>query len=239
MSWNGTVRCGHCYGKGHNKRTCPGLKKYIEENPDSWRARQHKASKEAGSRRECSYCQETGHNRRTCAELRLDRAKARTVNKEWCNRVADLLKERGLGIGALVEAPGTWKTDYEKALGMVVGFNWSQANFTGFDNSYVGDFIMVRLIADIASSDETQSLRLPRDGNGNLQCNNHDNWYGRDSIFAIRAGVNPETIEIPEDFLNGDVGLDEMFVKGNRNTCNMRTVDKLSLEENPFDSKKS
>ena len=51
--------------------------------------------------------------------------------------------------------------------------------------------------------------------------------------------MNPETIEIPEDFLNGDVGLDEMFVKGNRNTCNMRTVDKLSLEENPFDSKKS
>ena len=42
MSWSGTVRCGHCYGKGHNKRTCPGLKKYVEENPDSWRAREQK-----------------------------------------------------------------------------------------------------------------------------------------------------------------------------------------------------
>ena len=239
MSWNGTVRCGHCYATGHNKRTCPDLKKYIEENPDSFRARQHKASKEASSSRRCSYCQETKHNRRTCAELRLDRAKARTVNKEWCNRVADLLKERGLGIGALVEAPGNWKTDYGKTLAMVVGFNWHEANFTGFDNSYVGDFIMVRPIDELVNSEETQSLRLPRDGNGNLQCSSRDEWYGRDTIFSVLAGIDPETIEIPDDFLNGDVGLGDMFVEGNRNDCNMRTIDKLALEENPFDSKKS
>jgi len=25
MSWNGTVRCRHCYEEGHNRRTCPQL----------------------------------------------------------------------------------------------------------------------------------------------------------------------------------------------------------------------
>ena len=239
MSWSGTVRCGHCYGKGHNKRTCPGLKKYVEENPDSWRAREQKRSKEASSNRRCSYCQETGHNRRTCAELRLDRDKAQGFNKEWCNRAADLLKERGLGIGALVESPGTWKTDYEKTVSMVVGFNWNEANFLSMNNSYVGDFIFVRALDALNDIEQTLSMRLPRDGNGNLQDNDSGEWYGRDSIFTVLSGVGPETIEFPDRFLDGEIGIVDMFAEGNRNDCNMRLIDRLAIEENPFDSKKS
>jgi hypothetical protein len=236
MSWNGTVRCGHCYGKGHNKRTCPDLKKYIEENPDSYRARL-KATKDSQTRpRRCSYCQAIGHNRRTCTELTSDRTKAQGVNEKWCNRVADLLKERGLGIGALVEAPGSWKTDYEKTVSMVVGFNWNEANFTSMNNSYVGDFIMVRSISDgPASSDgETRSVRLPKDGNGNLQDNHRGEWYGRDAIFTVLSGVGPETIEFPDRFLDGEIGIDGMFVEGNRNECNMLLIDRLALGENSW-----
>ena len=48
MSWSGTVTCGWCYEQGHNKRSCPELKKYVEENPDSWRARQYTESKKKG-----------------------------------------------------------------------------------------------------------------------------------------------------------------------------------------------
>ena len=40
MSWNGTVRCGHCWESGHNRSSCPDLRKKIEElakeNPGFW-----------------------------------------------------------------------------------------------------------------------------------------------------------------------------------------------------------
>lgn len=66
MSYNGTVRCSYCYNKGHNRRSCPELKKFIEENPDSWRAVQARESKKRASKRKCSWCDNTGHNLRTC-----------------------------------------------------------------------------------------------------------------------------------------------------------------------------
>jgi hypothetical protein len=29
-NWNGTVRCGHCYGRGHNRTTCPKLTEQLQ-----------------------------------------------------------------------------------------------------------------------------------------------------------------------------------------------------------------
>jgi hypothetical protein len=135
MSWNGTVTCSHCYSKGHNKRTCLRLKKYIEENPDSYRARLKATQDSYAKPRRCSYCQETGHNRRTCGTLKSDIHRTKQVNSFWCTKLSDFMKEEGLGIGALVKFPGGWRTDYGSALGMVTGFNWSEANFTAERNS--------------------------------------------------------------------------------------------------------
>ena len=46
MSYNGTVFCRDCGGKGHNKRTCPELTSYLkrmaEINPDSYEAAQYR-----------------------------------------------------------------------------------------------------------------------------------------------------------------------------------------------------
>ena len=66
MSYNGTVRCSYCYNTGHNRSSCPKLKKFIEENPDSWRAVQARDAKARASKRKCSWCGNTGHNARTC-----------------------------------------------------------------------------------------------------------------------------------------------------------------------------
>ena len=69
MSYNGTVRCSYCHTTGHNRRTCPKLKKQIEENPDGYYARVERSKKAFATKRRCGHCGETGHNIRTCPEL--------------------------------------------------------------------------------------------------------------------------------------------------------------------------
>ena len=51
-----SVRCSWCHKYGHNKTTCPDLKKYIEENPNCYEARIANRKKEARKRvvRRCS-----------------------------------------------------------------------------------------------------------------------------------------------------------------------------------------
>ena len=65
MSYNGTVRCGWCYHKGHNKRSCPQRRKMAEERAeagDDYLLRQMNSKKKVT----CGWCQEQGHNARTC-----------------------------------------------------------------------------------------------------------------------------------------------------------------------------
>ena len=208
MSWNGTVRCGHCYAKGHNQRTCPSLKKYIEENPNSWRATAYKRSKEASKARSCSYCDESGHNRRTCSTLKSDIRRTKQVNSFWCTKLADYMKEEGLGIGALVKMPGGWRHDYEQILGMVIGFAWSEANFRSENNSYSGGFVRCRAIKDVANPDaDSYLLRLPEEC-WNLQ---DTEASGQARITELLSPVPLDNVEFPDEFIAGDVGILDMF----------------------------
>jgi len=126
MSWNGTVRCGHCYKTGHNKRGCPELKKHIAENPQSWEA-QHGA----GKPRQCSYCDKPGHNRKTCAPRKTHEALYRSDNKLWRQAFEKWAISQGLGYGALISAPIHWRDAKDNshdgtvkpALGMFVAHN--------------------------------------------------------------------------------------------------------------------
>ena len=104
MSWNGTVRCGHCYGKGHNRRSCPDLKKEIKDNPEGYYARAQ-ARKSPAKKRRCTYCNLQGHNRRTCLDLKKDKTLWRANAQHWRKKWAAWMSEVGLGIGALVKVP--------------------------------------------------------------------------------------------------------------------------------------
>ncbi len=110
MSYNGTVRCGYCGGEGHNRRSCEDLREYAENNPDSWTARQYKRRKEAASarsqNRRCSFCGKSGHNRRSCQSLKIYRDDLIEKEVAWRRQVIGGIKERGLGIGALVRYNG-------------------------------------------------------------------------------------------------------------------------------------
>ena len=128
MSWSGTVRCNHCYGEGHNKRTCPKwtetLRRRAQEELDNggsadgyWGnqyakrtgtyidgscAKALKATRR-GSVRRCKYCGTKRHNRRTCSVLKADMALYTEHAIEYRQRIVEDMKERGLGLGALIQ----------------------------------------------------------------------------------------------------------------------------------------
>lgn len=124
MSWSGTVRCGHCFKDGHNKRSCPELKKEIENNPDGYYARVQ-ARKAPPKARRCTYCNLKGHNRRTCPELKKDMNQWRFKAKHWRRKWAIWMAEIGLAPGALVKA----QTGYgEYNVRLVKEAIWSSLN---------------------------------------------------------------------------------------------------------------
>ena len=132
MSWNGTVRCGHCYEKGHNKRSCEKLKaqmsRRIEENPNDPYAKYffERRNKAAGRQKKCGYCDTPGHTRPTCLELKHAKSVALKLCKTWRKKLVKGLMAKGIGVGTLIEAE-RWG---EKYVGMVTKIRWNKLNHT-------------------------------------------------------------------------------------------------------------
>jgi len=120
MSWNGTVNCGYCYGRGHNKRTCPRHEEeakaaIAEGREDSWIARSY-VSKKQKVKRQCSFCaqfvdlhdddekaeESYKHNKRTCEHKKNAVASLHKQNKAYRKKVLKYLRKLGLAPGALV-----------------------------------------------------------------------------------------------------------------------------------------
>jgi len=116
MSYSGTVRCGHCWETGHNKRGCPERKKYIEENPDSRAA--YLVNQQKAKKRRCGWCGESGHNTRTCQHKVGAKNKIEELKPLLETHVGHVLSLAGVGRGALIR-----KTDWEdnQLIGVVVG----------------------------------------------------------------------------------------------------------------------
>ena len=105
MSYNGTVRCSHCYEKGHNKTSCPELRKKWEEDPNSYYGRQwQKILDRKAKPKICSYCGESGHTRAGCPTAKKHKAQFQMDLNLWRQALVKWMKEIGLGPGAMVRA---------------------------------------------------------------------------------------------------------------------------------------
>ena len=103
MSYNGTVRCGQCHNKGHNKRSCPELKRLAAADPNGYYGRQVARMEAASSRpRKCSYCKEPGHTRRTCSTMKTHKREARQDTTLVRKGLQKWIEASGLGPGALI-----------------------------------------------------------------------------------------------------------------------------------------
>ena len=130
MSYNGTVRCGWCNKKGHNRRTCERYKKYLDKHSDIPRiAAMIKTRKTT----KCSFCGDAGHNKRTCEVKARQKAALEVWDNESAKTLSELCGKLGIGRGAMVRIESSWK---EWQTGVVVGlvcdsFDHSYTSFLG------------------------------------------------------------------------------------------------------------
>ena len=104
MSWTGTVRCGNCYENGHNKTSCPELRKAWETDPDSYKGRQWATILARKARpKVCGYCDEEGHTRAGCATMKAHKSQFQEDLILWRMALVRWMKDTGLGVGALVK----------------------------------------------------------------------------------------------------------------------------------------
>jgi hypothetical protein len=140
MSWNGTVHCGHCGTKGHNKTSCQERKKYVRENPDSYAAsvynREQRHREARVITRACSYCKQLKHNRRSCKILKEDKDLIAKRQQTYLDEFLLAMSSTGFGIGSLVKMPRGSKHDGPDShpwsrgtVEMVVGINWYDIDF--------------------------------------------------------------------------------------------------------------
>ena len=103
MSYSGTVHCGHCYDKGHNKSACPKMRREAAANPDSWQAKtvaKYEARK--NQPKICGYCDESGHTRAGCDDMKQHKVAFMTDLVLWRQAMVKWMQDTGLGIGSLV-----------------------------------------------------------------------------------------------------------------------------------------
>ena len=188
MSYTGTVHCGNCYQQGHNRRGCPQIKKYIEENPDSWQANRFKEQAAKAKIRRCSYCSEEGHNRRSCGVLKGHQAQAFEAQEKWIGRVKDWMVEKGAGVGALVTYvdgyAGTEKT------GIIKRIHATRAIFLANNDAYKGDFILVSALTDPSGRDG-RWVRPPTDCPGYYS----NDWGGAWKLESIISPISGSLVE--------------------------------------------
>ena len=143
MSWSGTVRCGNCYKEGHNKTTCPKLRKAWEEDPTSHLGRQwQKIMARKAKPKVCGYCDETGHTRAGCGIAKKHKAQFQIDLNLWGRAMTKWMEDIGLGVGALVQNVdaiiyrGTTRTfpvdpGYIPPVGLVLGSRTTEGGLCG------------------------------------------------------------------------------------------------------------
>ena len=129
-NYSGTIRCGHCYERGHNRAGCEKLTEqlatqwsrieaagYDDDNYTHKRTREMLAKRQGSDPltgeskrkrratyggRKCSYCGEPGHTRRTCPSMKADKESYRTLTAASRSVLIDRMREQGFGPGSLL-----------------------------------------------------------------------------------------------------------------------------------------
>ena len=222
MSWNGTVRCGHCGGKGHNRRACPTIKREIRENPDGYQARQAERKKAYASPRVCSYCHKSGHNKRTCPEITSDRIKTKKANRLWRESFFNVADDVGFGKGALLELIDPEKIDREwergeveryierfGKLAVVIGFNIDKLNHKRGENSVYSSAYENKCVEVLFPNGKKIEIALP----GEFALIMGTDAHGvQNKHWSIAGGVATNIRKnFTAGFKNGNYGVDKIL----------------------------
>ena len=220
MSWNGTVRCSHCYDKGHNKRSCPELKERMEkrkaeaaESGESmdWTTRRYFEKKEGAKVRTCTFCKKKGHNRATCPPLAKAIKEYNKRNKKFRKLALKYMKKNGIGVGALVNVPDN--TVYisghgyvPEVLGVVTGITWDSIDVSTADRR-APEALHVTTFGEYAGTKLTLSIPVRRalEGEGNPMKWMPGNCNSKEiGVAPIASPTSGSLVNAPEGWL-GDL----------------------------------
>ena len=188
MSYNGTVYCGYCGQKGHNRRGCPKLKESMEariaENPDDYYAKRYFEKKKGSKVRTCGFCGEEGHNKATCPKKKEAIAQFSKANRHYQERVAEVFEKQGIKVGALVVHPQLYIRNggyVRDVVGVVTGIDWDAIHIWNQDND-APRCLDVRFTG-VTTQTATVAPKLP-------DCENSFGWdnYSSNCIPVVSPG---------------------------------------------------
>jgi hypothetical protein len=212
--------CSWCWGKGHNKSTCEDRKVYIQNNPDSYEARQEtakvarrKARKQ--TTRKCGFCKKSGHNVKTCTLKQTIHKKFAALNSVFRRTVLEQLCTQGLGVGALVMfRPHNGTSD--PILAIVREINWDNIHAGSDGRSYVIGLDRIGPVPEgyhrsinprsLGMRHLTHLLSKPMMGEIYQRKDVWERfeWQGGREMEVV-SPVSPEAINPPSDWLSGEI----------------------------------
>ena len=128
-----SVRCSYCYEVGHNRRTCPHLKKALKKAAEDGNL-YAKAELNKKIVRTCGYCARQGHDRRTCKYLKRDIERLASCNLEIRKRIQKKAQDLNFGVGTLVSAHFSCWNEEERAyrpknaFGVIKKIDWEMVD---------------------------------------------------------------------------------------------------------------
>ena len=230
MSWSGTVYCGYCNGKGHNRRGCEQYKNAQKERYDSamrtpeeertyydniaierWEKRQQKKSEP----RRCTYCTDLGHNRRTCEKLKVHME--HVLKQEFAFRKAfvEHINEIGLNVGCLI---GPHDDNARKQIRdiphLVMSIRWQEITITEARHS-LNRFVMARPIDDLVSDRQLTGFNIhPPEhwptGTQWVPMSDTNRWQEQYYGLQVVSGM-PGSIEPPAGWLEDPKAVKDFF----------------------------
>jgi hypothetical protein len=214
-NYNGTIRCGYCYDRGHNSRTCPTKLERMEKRFESAKesgehveyyanavARMtgvnpetgdHKVRRNESRGRQCSYCKDYGHNRATCPTLKKDLARYSVMTREAREEVRAWAIEDGIGIGAMVK----YKEYYSHESAVLMMVEAINLQTTHARQRYYQ--VTLRPLSGIGRK-QTVSVQSPQH-----RADNGDSRYG--STLQVAGPLTPEQMasQIDEEWVYADI----------------------------------
>jgi len=215
MSYNRTVRCGHCWQKGHNRTTCKKLldtmTARLKDDPDDLYAQRFFKSKEKrkGKKKSCGYCDGQGHQRRTCLELKHAKKVAIKECVAWRKRLIEAFKTQGVGIGTLVR----YERYSEARLGIITEVHWDRLDHRIQYDSHPREVnsLVTKDTANFTSYYGACVLPIPE----------AEGVYTRQEFYSgvsreFVGSINQAEVEsqVPEDFLTGESCIEPIFQDG-------------------------
>ncbi len=227
------TNCGHCYQEGHNRRTCPDIKKEIERNPEGYYARQKKRDAASRRPRTCSYCEESGHNRATCKTMKQDKTAYQHMNWKYQNAVSATLRKAGLSVGSIICRERYFeKKSYYLITGIKIDMinlaNWYSRGLGNDGESSEGCIQAKRIdIGNMSEYDRSRQYNI--DVNMLLPRFSHEAIFGPneyDSSSQVYTVVGP--VSVPKKYgFNREAGLGFMTHEDMKNGRAHRTLNHM------------